>query len=714
MLFQNETNLKRPGKNGDPVRKLAECRSEKEIVGIMLDEIGSHYCEDRIMAGFLSLVKRDRKEAFLYLSDPKVEKTSDKAERHFPIQSWLLKHRFKTKEGVLRTFYLCHELSMESLLSPSTKCLCISLSYFYMSLSRKEKTVISVIIAFAMISASFAILDINGNNHGTIAKPVADLGPRLDLSLAGRGNLSPMANVTESVQIMGVDPSYLWSAGSSPYGGANLSPAAYMNLFKGSYFPSLPGNMTLKGFLNDNFSKIVAGWKEYYQKEGSYAQSASLTIESTFSVVINGNLSVFSYYNNLPFSSSGMSLVKYGNSTNSTLTGWFNGTAVNPSSYQSLYFIPVAFNLTPSFDLASPAYTAQVNNTSSLGTSSTPTYSPDRIIGKCDPGTWYVAQWTKTLYGPDPMVTVHINGNYPPENNFLGIEDSLGWSSVEMYMNSDQTGVTSGGSVTDQMSTSPSWSGTGNFGGGLATWVAYPDNSSIVGGNAGINDTSAIIYISNATFSITHYNIYYVWGDYTDCHDIYLGNTTSVELASINASNGYYKIGYGFVPIEFYYVLQNITSGSKVTNLGSLPGAWGIEGGQIWGDTTGYSNGARVIADASKAMSTFAAALGVAVAFIDFTAALNGVDYDASESAVVDTSLGLIDASLGLKITLVADFSSISFSTDSPFGLYDITSEPGNSYAYNLTDFQSPNPVTFSLNGNNYQFTAPSNFIVAL
>ncbi|MGC8505744.1 MAG: hypothetical protein ACP5NK_03435 [Thermoplasmata archaeon] len=55
------------------------------------------------------------KEVFLYLQDPMVEKTSDKAEQHFSIQSWLFKHRFKTKEGLLRTsFWYHHYLSTEN------------------------------------------------------------------------------------------------------------------------------------------------------------------------------------------------------------------------------------------------------------------------------------------------------------------------------------------------------------------------------------------------------------------------------------------------------------------------------------------------------------------------------------------------------------------------------------------------------------------------
>ena len=108
MFFQNEKNLRNLGKNSEPVRKLTEGRPEREIVEIMLDKIRSLYGDDRIISGFLSFVRKHRKEVFLYLENPEVEKTSDIAEQHFSVQSWLLKHRFKTKEGLLRTSYLYH------------------------------------------------------------------------------------------------------------------------------------------------------------------------------------------------------------------------------------------------------------------------------------------------------------------------------------------------------------------------------------------------------------------------------------------------------------------------------------------------------------------------------------------------------------------------------------------------------------------------------
>ena len=115
MFFQNEKNLNALGKNSESMRELIKGKDEREIVEIVLYKLNSLYGEDSIIRSFLNFVRKHRKEVFLYLDDPEVEKTSDKAEQHFSVQSWLFKHRFKTKDGLLRTSYWYHwYLSTES------------------------------------------------------------------------------------------------------------------------------------------------------------------------------------------------------------------------------------------------------------------------------------------------------------------------------------------------------------------------------------------------------------------------------------------------------------------------------------------------------------------------------------------------------------------------------------------------------------------------
>ena len=115
MFFQNEKNLTDLGRNREPIAGLITGKNEKQIVEIMLEKITSLHGYDSIISNFLSFLKKHRKEVFLYLQDQMVEKTSDIAEQHFSIQSWLFKHRFKTKEGLLKTsFWYHHYLSTDN------------------------------------------------------------------------------------------------------------------------------------------------------------------------------------------------------------------------------------------------------------------------------------------------------------------------------------------------------------------------------------------------------------------------------------------------------------------------------------------------------------------------------------------------------------------------------------------------------------------------
>ena len=108
MFFQTEKNLKNMSNNMESVIKLIDGKDEREIAGIIMDGVNSPYGNDEITSHFLDFVKKHRREVFLYLENGEVEKTSDLAEQHFAIMSWLFKHQFKTKEGLLRTSYWYH------------------------------------------------------------------------------------------------------------------------------------------------------------------------------------------------------------------------------------------------------------------------------------------------------------------------------------------------------------------------------------------------------------------------------------------------------------------------------------------------------------------------------------------------------------------------------------------------------------------------------
>jgi hypothetical protein len=107
MFFQTENNMKKI-RDHDKLITHIKGKSESEIIDYILTVLRDMYGEDKIIYRFLEFLKRNKNEVFLYLNENQVEKTSDKAEQHFSIMSWLFKNRFKSKEGLLRTSYWYH------------------------------------------------------------------------------------------------------------------------------------------------------------------------------------------------------------------------------------------------------------------------------------------------------------------------------------------------------------------------------------------------------------------------------------------------------------------------------------------------------------------------------------------------------------------------------------------------------------------------------
>jgi hypothetical protein len=107
MFFQTLGNLRKIGDNPSVMEGI-EGKSEYETIQYIIGILDRCYGNDPIISKFLSFPEANRAEVFLYLKDSNVEKTTGFAERHFSVMSWLLKHRFKTKEGLLRLSYWHH------------------------------------------------------------------------------------------------------------------------------------------------------------------------------------------------------------------------------------------------------------------------------------------------------------------------------------------------------------------------------------------------------------------------------------------------------------------------------------------------------------------------------------------------------------------------------------------------------------------------------
>ena len=114
MFFQTPENLEKLGNNAEAVRRMIRGKSEKDATFILLSVVRDLYSDDPIIGKFLRFMRKNRTVIFRYLEDPKVNKTNNVAEHHFSMRSELLKRRFKTDEGLLRTSYWYHRLSTES------------------------------------------------------------------------------------------------------------------------------------------------------------------------------------------------------------------------------------------------------------------------------------------------------------------------------------------------------------------------------------------------------------------------------------------------------------------------------------------------------------------------------------------------------------------------------------------------------------------------
>jgi hypothetical protein len=107
MFFQTPGNLRKI-ENYPSITEGMEGKSEYDTVQHIIGVLDTYYGDNPIISKFLSFLEENRAEVFLYLKDKNVEKTTGIAERHFSVMSWLLKHRFKTKEGLLRMSYWHH------------------------------------------------------------------------------------------------------------------------------------------------------------------------------------------------------------------------------------------------------------------------------------------------------------------------------------------------------------------------------------------------------------------------------------------------------------------------------------------------------------------------------------------------------------------------------------------------------------------------------
>jgi hypothetical protein len=139
----------------------------------------------------------------------------------------------------------------------------------------------------------------------------------------------------------------------------------------------------------------------------------------------------------------------------------------------------------------------------------------------------------------------------------------------------------------------------------------------------------------------------------------------------------------------------------------------------IWARTTGYLNATNAYGAAASALGAFSTALGLGLALVDATAATHGVDFDASEPAVVAETAELITDAIGMSAQILAQFNSISAWTGTntvtfTYGLFNDPAPHLGGSNYTVRFFESQEPVSFILPGGNACSSyAPVNFMNA-
>ena len=533
------------------------------------------------------------------------------------------------------------------------------------------------------------------------------IGPKLTLS-----TITSSGNVTgnETVQVFSEMPSIIGEFTSNFGNGIDIgnkniyNNSAFVELLNAT-FPYSGKSVNL--FLSPVFMKVAHEWVSLLgSMEGS--QTPSLDIYATLSIVENGTLYVYSYYNNIPFNPFNVTLSEFNGKTD-----WFSNSSINTADYTSITFANLSLHANVSFDMNNPSFVVPINNSS-------PSMIPETQMsvyggGGGQSGTFYEPLWYKNITLPLPLVATHISLNDSNALSFINNIAAFVVGNRSINLNSNTVSISTSGTVINQMSTDPSLNVSAII--YQNSSISYPADakSPITGETIGNNYTTSMLAIDNATYEIIHGNIIYVYDN--PGHELtkYLGNYTTIKISAIDSVNGFRMEGV-YLPPAAYGVVDKLFNNN--VSLGSLSPNNEIYGSTIWTYSQGYSNAANVYSKIAKTLEIFPVSIGLGLAIGDAIAATNAVDANASEAEIVDESVNLISETLAMSADIISLYSSIDFIssgtlTGFAYGVTNYAIPPTSGSSFYLLDHESTQPITFTANGETYTFYAPSNFIDA-
>ena len=498
--------------------------------------------------------------------------------------------------------------------------------------------------------------------------------------------------------------------------------------------------------LSPMFYIIASQWSKILR---SRHNEPSLTIQATKSVWNSSSVSLYGYYNNIPYKPWDIQKPSF-ISNRTVLNSLAYKMSMNLSNYTGVYLSNASFNISLQF----PGKPYQIiplgnhNNLSSQVKPSTTYHTRYYTTTGTSSDTYVSTTGVNYTNGYFPLIAVHLSKGVANGKSQLIIASSILLLNTTMGINSANTYETGSGEYSSTMSTNPSQglvvNGSFNSGfiSGINDGIAYPLNS---GSNKSImvNETTAFVAITNATYEFIHYSRYtstttttYHWEQtyyyepgrgyifeppklqYTTSSSstTYDGHGTIGQITHIG-THGNISMAAGFLDTEVNTVIQKVLESSYSGNL-TLDVGKSMSQSTVWDSYSGYSNSASAIKDAHDALAVFSASLGLGIAITDTLAALNSADLDTSEPSVVAQSIDLISHATGMAATVTGLFSSISFlaKSDTAFLLSGMSNGPlpgvqGSNYT--IAYYQSSTPVTFSYNGSSYSFYAPDDYFNA-
>lgn len=615
------------------------------------------------------------------------------------------------------------------------------------------KIFLSIILTVIVVGATFAIINYSTEkkrNPGNIVELTTNLGPKLSVTVspAATANSISLENNTQiTLQIFETVPkdlSFTNSIGREYVSQSDLQNNSHLDMLLNTTI----SNDSMVSFLSPEFNSISLGWQRLLAISSGMSYP-SLTVEATKTVYQNDSLMIYNYYNNLEFNPYETGTV-FLNSTMLKVPqvhNYFNGSGLNLSDYSSITASNVTFEQNISF---AKEPNQIVNNV-----------VPSAIFQPyCPTSTSYYWKtvykttdnvlWTAHQYGALPLVTVHAGRGIDNTLSNIAYQATVSFSDSLINLNSAQTYVSKSGDVSTTMSTSPSFSHIGNatFGSNGNTYDVYPYNTSLSGSRAkiAVNQTTGYVGIQNATFTSIHYDqntteynneykqVVYtrdyngvclpyhtvttlVQSDYVG--STYDGNLTSMEISWIN-STASLKVTAGFEPIE---ISQFINQKLDLNVTQTLPfyansnyGANTYSSATVWSDYSGYTNANNELMTLTGAFAVFSTALGLALAGIAIAAALNDVDFDATEAGVVMGAANLVATFTGFTAYVLGSFSSISYSSldknvQITWAVTNVPQQGALGTNYTLAFYQSHHQVTMVADGSAYTFSAPEDYV---